>query len=213
MKAKYFNLEKNIKISELEQIGEEIKNGKIVIFPTETVYGIGTNALDEKACARIFNIKGRSTGKALIVLVSNYEMLENIAMEINQTEKKLMEKFWPGALTIILKKKDIIPDIVTGGGKDVGVRMTSGGVARLLIEKSKVPIVAPSANLSGEQTGVSPKVIMKKLGDKVDYVIDIGDIKSDLTSTIVKVEDNKIRILREGKITKEKLNEIAEITI
>lgn len=207
------NINKNLNEEEIKKIALDIKKGKIAIFPTETVYGIGTNALNENACAKIFEIKGRNNSKALIVLISNYKMLESIVTDINEIERKLMNKFWPGPLTIILKKKEIVPNVVTGGSNEVGVRMTSGEVAHFLVEKAGVPIVAPSANLSGEQTGTKIKIIIEEFSDKVDYIIDTGDIESDLTSTVVKVENNKIRILREGKIIKEELSEIAEIVI
>lgn len=210
MERKYFNQNK-IDVKEIEKIAEEMKNGKVVIFPTETVYGIGTNAFDEKACTRIFDIKGRIKEKPLIVLVSNEKMLEGIVKDINEIERKLIDTFWPGPLTIILKKRECIPNIVTAGKDEVSVRMTSGKIARLLIEKANVPIVAPSANLSGKPTGVNPSQIANDFEGKVDYMIDCGVINSDITSTVIKVEDNKIHIFREGKIKKEELKQIAEI--
>lgn len=203
--------ENHIDIEQIEKIAQEIKKGKIVIFPTETVYGIGTNALDKEACERIFNIKGREKGKPLIVLVSNEAMLEKVAKDIGEVEKKLMEAFWPGALTIILKKQNTIPDVVTAGKDEVSVRMTSGKLIHLLVEKANAPIVAPSANLAGKPTGVNPEEIIKDFEGKADYILDIGEIPSDVTSTLIRVENRKINILREGKITKEQLSQIAEV--
>lgn len=213
MKIIYINKESEIMPNEIEEIARGIKNGKIAIFPTETVYGIGTNAMDENACSKIFEIKRRDKKKPLIVLVSNKRMLEDIVEEINEIEKKLIEKFWPGPLTIIFKKKAIISDLISGGKEEIGVRMTSGKITHLLIETSGVPIVAPSANLSGNPTGIMPDKIRDELGLKVDYMVDCGEISSNLTSTVVKVEENKIRIFREGKISKEELKEIAEIIV
>lgn len=214
MERKYFDQE-DINIEELEKIAEEIRRGKIVIFPTETVYGIGTNALDEKACTKIYEIKGRIKEKPLIVLVSNKKMLEDIVININEIERKLMEAFWPGPLTIIFhrKKDGPISKVVTGGKEDVGVRMTDGKIANMLIEMSGVPIVAPSANLSGKSSGTKIKDMIEDLGDKVDYIMDCGDIKDETTSTLVKVEDGVIHILRQGKISKERLEKIAEVKI
>lgn len=201
----------NIENNDLKEIAVKMKEGRIVIFPTETVYGVGTNALDKKACEKIFEIKGRPNNKPLIVLIYDFEMLKTIVQEPNEIEKELMEKFWPGPLTIILKKKSCISDVVTAGKEDVGIRMTSGEVARRLIEIAKVPIVAPSANLSGNPTGIKPDDIIRDLGDKVDYMIDCGYIKSETTSTVIKVEDKKIKVLREGVISKKELEKIAEI--
>lgn len=209
----YFNCRENISEDNIKQISEGIINSKIVIFPTETVYGIGANAYDDIACKKIFDIKKRNEEKALIVLISNLDMLYQIGVEINEIERKIMEKFWPGPLTIIFEKKQNckISEIATGGKKTIGIRMTSGNIARLLIEKAGVPIVAPSANLSGKPTGVKIENIIKELGDKVDFMLDCGDIDNDITSTIVQVKSEQIYILRKGKITKEELEEIGEV--
>lgn len=211
MKIKYFKNQEVVDEKEIKEIATEIKKGKIVIFPTETVYGIGTNALDEQACNKIFEIKGREKEKPLIVLISDKNMLNTIAKEINEIEKKLIEKFWPGPLTIVLQKKENIPYIVTAGKEEVSVRMTSGKIAQKLVQEADIPIVAPSANLSGKPTGVNPKDIVKDFEDTADYMIDCGIIESELTSTVVKVIENKIHVIREGKIKKEELEKIAEI--
>ena len=213
MEARYFNEKANININDIEEVADGIKNGKTVVFPTETVYGIAANALDEIACEKVFKIKNRPDNKALIVLVSNYDMLEKIVKPVSDLERKLMEAFWPGALTIILEKKKEcnIPDTVTAGKSSIGVRMTSGKIAKLLIQKSGVPIVAPSANLSGNPTGTKIEHIIEELGDRVDYILDCGNIENGKESTIVKVEDEKIIILREGKITKGELEKVGPI--
>lgn len=213
MKAKYFNEKEKINIKNLEEIADGIKNGKTVVFPTETVYGIAANALDEIACEKIFKIKNRPDNKALIVLISNYDILEKIVNPVSKLERKLMKAFWPGALTIILEKNKEcnISNVVTAGKNNIGVRMTSGKIAKLLVEKSGVPIVAPSANLSGNPTGTKIDRIIEELGDRVDYILDCGDIENGKESTIIKVENEKIIILREGKITKEELEKVGPI--
>lgn len=204
---------KIIKKEELSQeklieVGKAINIGKVVIFPTETVYGIGTNALREDACNKIYEIKKRPQNKPLIVLISNLEMLRDLVEEISPLERKLMNVFWPGPLTIIFKKKKGISDIVTGGQNTLAVRLTSNKITQELIEQAGVPIVAPSANVSGEVTGTKIDIIKKELGDKVDYILDYGDIDSDIPSTLVKVENDLVMILREGKITKDEINNI-----
>lgn len=213
MKTQYVKIEE---INErLQEIGEAIIKGKNVVFPTETVYGIGANAFDEEACKKIFEIKGRPSQKPLIVLISDKNMLENIACHIGEIEKKLMEAFWPGPLTIILAKKAEckVPELVTAGKNEVSVRMTSGKIGKMLIEEAGVPIVAPSANLSGSPTGTKIQNIIHELGNKVDYMIDDGDFSNEVPSTLVKVQDDIIYVLRQGKISKQELEKIAEVKI
>lgn len=190
----------------IEQAAELIKQGKIVVFPTETVYGIGTNGLDENAVKKLYEAKQRPLEKPISLLVSNMEMVNLIAKDITEIEYKIMEKFFPGPLTIILKKKDIVPDIVTAGQDTIGVRMPSGEIARKLVEMANVPIAAPSANISGQPSGTNLQEIKKHLD--ADYFIDGGESELGLASTIVKVVDGKLQILRQGKITLEEINEI-----
>ena len=190
----------------IEKAGELIKQGKIVIFPTETVYGIGTNGLDENAVKKIYVVKQRTLNKPISLLVANMEMVNLIAKDITETEYKIMRNFFPGPLTIILKKKDIVPDIVTAGQDTVGVRMPRGDVARKLVELAGVPIAAPSANISGEPSGTNLQEIMKHFEGKVDYCIDGGDSELGLASTIVQIIDGKPVILRQGSIALEQIN-------
>ena len=192
----------------LEQAAELIKQGKIVVFPTETVYGIGTNGLDENAVRRLYEVKQRPLNKPISLLVSNMEMVNLIAKDITEVEYKIMEKFFPGPLTIILKKKDIVPDIVTAGQDTVGVRMPSGEIARKLVEIAGVPIAAPSANITGQPSGTNVQEIKKSFERKVDFFIDGGESELGVSSTIVKVVDGKSQILRQGSITLEQINQI-----
>ena len=192
----------------IEEASELIKQGKIVIFPTETVYGIGTNGLNGNAVKRLYEVKQRPLNKPISLLISNMEMVDLIAKDITETEYKIMKNFFPGPLTIILKKKDIVPDIVTAGQDTVGVRMPRGEVARKLVELAGVPIAAPSANISGEPSGTNLQEIMKHFDGKVDYCIDGGNSELGLASTIVKVIDGEPIILRQGSITLEQINKI-----
>lgn len=194
----------------LEKAAELIKQGKIVVFPTETVYGIGSNGLDEQAVKKLYNVKQRPLNKPISLLVSNMEMVNEIAKDITETEYKIMEKFFPGPLTIILKKKDIVPDIVTAGQDTVGVRMPSGEIARKLVDDAGVPIAAPSANISGEPSGTNLQEIKKNFEGKADFFIEGGISELGLASTIVKVVDGKPVILRQGSITLEQINNAIE---
>lgn len=211
--AKIIDL-KNIKNKEkiddsLKEAAEYIKNGNLVIFPTETVYGIGANGLDEEATKNIFKAKGRAQDNPLILHVSNMNMVDTIAQNITIVEKKLMEAFWPGPFTIILNRKEIVPNIVTGGLNTVGIRMPSNLIAKELIELSNTPIAAPSANISGRPSGTNIEDIYVELNDKVDCIIDGGETEIGLESTVVKVIDEVPHILRPGKITAEQISEIA----
>lgn len=211
MIAKYSNQKENINEIELQEAAEQIKNGNLVLFPTETVYGIGAKATDAKAVQKIFKAKGRASDNPLIVHVASMQMVENISMQITDLERKIMEKFWPGPLTIILKRKgeEIIPNEVTANLDTVGVRMPSHPIAKMLIQKAGVPIAAPSANVSGKPSGTVIEDIIEELQEKVDYILDGGTSDIGLESTVIKVVGSKIIILRPGKITKEQLQEVS----
>lgn len=182
-----------------------IRNGGIVVFPTETVYGIGTNGLDERAIKKLYEIKQRPMNKPTSLLVSDMNMIEELVKDITDLEYKLMEKFFPGPLTIILKKKEIVPNILTANTDTVGIRMPGGHIARKLVEYANVPIATPSANISGKLTGINIPQIMEDFKNVVDYYIDEGNSKLGIGSTIVKVIDGEPNILREGSITKEQI--------
>lgn len=211
-KDKYLDLRDIKNVSEylkLEKAGQIIKNGGLVLFPTETVYGLGANGLDAEAVKKIYTAKGRNSDNPLILHISDIEMLGKIAKDISDVEFGLMNAFWPGPFTIILNKTDLVPSVVAGGLDTVGVRMPSNEIARNLIKFSNVPIAAPSANISGRPSGTNIEDIYQELGDKVDYIIDGGDCNIGVESTVVRVIDGVPHILRPGKITAEEIQEIA----
>ena len=211
MLSKYSNQTNEINENEIKEAANEIKNGNLVLFPTETVYGIGANALDANAVEKIFIAKGRAQDNPLIVHVSSIKMVEEIVEEITELERKLIENFWPGPLTIIFKRKSnkIIPDIVTAKLETVGIRMPSNLIAKQLIEMAGVPIAAPSANVSGKPSGTNVEDIIEELDGKVSYILDGGSTDIGLESTVIKVDGDNINILRPGKITKEQLETVA----
>ena len=206
---KYIKLENETNYNQIKEAGETIKNGGLVLFPTETVYGIGANGLNTEAVEKIYKAKGRKSDNPLILHISNFEMIEQIAKNITELEKKLMEAFWPGPFTIILERTEIVPDIVTAGLETVGIRMPSGKIALKLIEYAQVPIAAPSANISGKPSGTKIQDIYDELKDKVDFIIDGGETEVGIESTVVKVIDGIPHILRPGKITAEQIKQIA----
>ena len=207
---KYINLENRLDYEELKIPAKIIKEGGIVIFPTETVYGIGTNGLDKEAIKRLYEVKQRPLNKPISLLVNNIEMVNQVAKNISKLEYKIMQNFFPGPLTIILEKKDIVPDILTANTNTVGIRMPSGEIARKLIEYAGIPIVTPSANISGKPSGTNIKDIQKDFEGKVDYFIDNGESKLGIPSTIVRVINNEVHILRQGSISKEEINNIVK---
>lgn len=205
--SKYLNLEKKLEYTKLKEPANIIKNGGIVIFPTETVYGIGVNGLNETAIKKLYEVKQRPINKPISLLVNSIEMIEKVAKDITEIEYDLIKKFLPGPLTIVLKKKDIVPDIVTAGFDTVGIRMPENEIAQKLVEYAGVPIATPSANISGKPSGTNLKEIMKDFNNKVDYFIDGGVSKIGVASTIVQVIDGNPCILREGKISEEQIME------
>ncbi len=208
MKTKYINLKEEYNEEKIKEAAQDILNGEIVIFPTETVYGIGANALNDDACKNIFKAKGRAGDNPLIVHVNNVDMIKQLVEEPNEIEKKLIKSFCPGPFTLILKAKNIIPKSVTAGLETVGIRMPSNKIANKLIEYAGVPIAAPSANVSGRPSGTKIDDILKEFDGKVSTIIDDGMVDIGLESTVVRVIDNKVRILRPGKITKENIEKL-----
>jgi len=208
MKSEYINLKEVNNLEKLQEPARALKEGKLVLFPTETVYGIGANALDEEAVKKIFIAKGRAQDNPLIVHVSCKKMLNELVQNVGEIEKILIEEFWPGPLTIIFEKKPIIPDIITGGLNTVAIRMPSNIVAKELIELSEVPVAAPSANISGKPSGTDVKDIIDELDGKVDFIVDSGRVDIGLESTVVRILDDIVHILRPGKITPENIQSL-----
>ena len=208
MKSKYANLKENIDLNKIKEAAKSIKNGELVLFPTETVYGIGANALNEKAVEKIFLAKGRAGDNPLIVHISDYYMLTDLVQNVGTIEKKLIDEFWPGPLTIIFDRKRCIPDNVTASLETVGIRMPANEIARRLIEYSKLPIAAPSANISGKPSGTKIEDIIEELDGKVDYILDAGQTDIGVESTVIRVIENKVHILRPGKITVEDIQKL-----
>ena len=193
---------KNNNYEKLEEIASLINNNKVIVFPTETVYGIGTNGLDRNAIEKLYKIKERTFSKPITLLVSSYEMICSVANIISPLEKKIISNFFPGPITLILNKKKIVPNILTANTDTVGVRMPDNELILKLIEYCKLPIATSSANISGFPPSIDVENIYNCFKDKVDLYIDGGKSRIGVPSTVVKVENNDIKILREGIITK-----------
>ena len=188
---------------------EVIKKGGLVAFPTETVYGLGADALNEKAVRKIFEVKGRPADNPLIVHVSSVEQIYEIAQP-NKVAKKLIDAFFPGPLTLVMKNKKV-PKITTAGLDTVAIRMPDHKVALKLIELSETPIAAPSANKSGKPSPTKAEHVFEDLGNLVDVIIDGGETKIGLESTVVDTTVYPVEILRPGAITKEELEEYVDV--
>lgn len=208
----YLDLKNNNDYSSLEEAANIIKAGGVVLFPTETVYGLGANALDSNAVEKIFIAKGRNPKNPINLLVSNMKMVEMVSSNINELEYKLMEAFFPGPFTIILQKNSKVPSIVTAGKDTVGVRMPSNEIAKTLVEYAGVPIAAPSANVSGKPSGTNFNDIYNDFKDKVDYMIDGGSSSIGIESTIVQIIDNIPHILRPGSVTESQIKAVCGIS-
>lgn len=193
----------------LEKAASIIKSGGLVVFPTETVYGLGANALDTIAVAKIFEAKGRPNDNPLIVHIADKDQLNFLVESFSEIEQKLMDKFWPGPLTLVLPKKKEISKLVSGGLDTVAVRWPKFKIAVDLISKSGVPIAAPSANISGRPSSTEGGVAYEDLMGKVDMIIEAGKSQIGLESTVVKVTPENMLILRPGAVTKEMLEEVA----
>ena len=191
----------------LKEAAEYLKEGEIVAIPTETVYGLAANALNEEAVAKIYEAKGRPSDNPLIVHVCNMKMWGELVEEITEDAKLLADKFWPGPLTIILPKSSKVPMKTTGGLDTVAVRMPSHKDTLRLIELSNLPIAAPSANLSGLPSPTTAEHCVRDLNGKIPLILDGGICNVGIESTVVTLAGEKPVLLRPGKITAEELSE------
>ncbi len=194
--------------AEIEHAAALLRKGKLVAFPTETVYGLGANALDADAVARIFAAKGRPTSSPIIVHVSNLAMVLLVVAEWPDAAQKLAEKFWPGPLTLVLPKQPAVPSLVTAGLNTVGVRMPSHPVARALIEAAGLPIAAPSANRFTQLSPTTAEHVQQSLGDRVDYILDGGACSVGIESTVLLLAGGMPVLLRPGGVSRRQIEEV-----
>lgn len=180
---------------------EVIRNGGLVAFPTETVYGLGCDALNPDAVARVFEAKQRPSFDPLIVHIATETSLDRLVQAISFADRRLMERFWPGPLTLILPKRAQVPDLVTAGLPTVAIRMPAHPVAHALIRKAGVPIAAPSANPFGYVSPTCAQHVFDRLGDRVDLILDGGPCPIGVESTIVSMAGTSPELLRPGSIT------------
>ncbi len=209
MKTKILEINpKRIDLAKIKIAAEEIKKGDLVAFPTETVYGLGADALNEKAVAKIFQAKGRPFNDPLIVHIADIKELYRLSRQVPSVTLKLAKAFWSGPLTLVLKKSELVSDIITAGLDTVAVRMPADNIALNLIREAQTPIVAPSANLFGRTSPTTAQHVADDLDGKIQMIIDGGKTKVGVESTVLDITTRPVRILRAGGISVEKLKEV-----
>lgn len=208
METRIVDMTKGIRRQEIEKAGKILKNGGLVAFPTETVYGLGADALNEEAAARIYAAKGRPSDNPLIVHIARREDLQGIVKEIPDAAWKLAKTYWPGPLTMILKKNERVPMGTTGGLDTVAVRMPDHELARALILAGGGYIAAPSANTSGRPSPTTAAHVEEDLAGKIDMILDGGPVAIGLESTIIDLSGKEPVILRPGYISREMLESL-----
>lgn len=210
MNTEVFDWQNKIDDAELNRTVQVLKDGGIVIFPTETVYGIGANAYNSEAVRRIYEVKNRPDEKPLSIMVSGIDEIEKYAVIENESERKIINSFMPGPITVILKKKPGLFDYISSGKDTIGIRIPDNKIVLEILKKLQLPIVAPSANISGMPSGVDLNNILKDFDGKVDVCINGGKAKLGEASTIVKVIDGAPVILRQGKITLDEIKRVCK---
>ena len=204
---KLFDWKNEIKENELNEVIDILNENGIIIFPTETVYGIGGNATSGEVVEKVYLAKHRPRAKAVNILVKNRNEIEKYAQITSDVERKIIDAFMPGPITIILKKNDGFGEGFTQEDNTIGVRIPDNKIINTILDRIDFPLIAPSANISDKPSGINVNQIADDFKDSVDAIIDGGDAKLGLSSTIVKVENEEIEILREGKVTKEEILE------
>ena len=193
---------------QLDQAAEVLRSGGLVAFPTETVYGLGANALDEEAVKSIYRAKGRPSDNPLIVHIADTAAVKDLTDSIPGTAQALMDAFWPGPLTLVMPRSSLVPDIVTAGLDTVAVRMPSHPIASALIKKAGVPVAAPSANSSGRPSPTLARHVIEDMMGKIDVIIDGGNAEVGVESTVLDITVDPPVILRPGGVTLEQLRHV-----
>jgi len=197
---KIYNWQDGINKYELVDVITVLEEGGIVIFPTDTVYGIACNCFQEETIKKLYQIKNRPNYKPINVLTDNIEKIKLITKNMSEKEKELIDKYMPGALTVIMEKKDNIPDVLTAGLETIGVRIPKNDIALSILEKFDYPLAVTSVNISGQKDGTAVEDFIDEFEDKVDIIIDGGKSEIGIPSTIVKVNEDEIEIVRKGTI-------------
>lgn len=198
---------------DIETAAELLRNGEVVAIPTETVYGLAADAMNEHAVEKIFEAKGRPSDNPLIVHISDIKMLSQLVSEIPANALRCAEKFWPGPLTMVMPKGDKVPSVTSGGLETVGVRFPSHKTAQKIISACGRPLAAPSANISGSPSPTTAKHVLDDMNERIPAIVDGGDCDVGVESTVICFEGEAIRLLRPGFVSVQQLREITENVI
>lgn len=193
--------------SSVTRAAQTVLNGGVIVYPTETVYGLGANALDPKAVDRVYNIKSRPKSNPILLLIPGLDAMDELVLGVPEVGAALMKRFWPGPLTIVFKASPIISPVLTAGSGKIGLRLSSDEFCLQLLEICKIPITSTSANLSGDPSPNSVSVISRKVLNSVDLIVDAGELASQVPSTVVEVTGGKVELLREGAIEFKRIQE------
>jgi len=189
----------------IKRAGDAIRRGELVVFPTETVYGLGADAFNKRAVARVYEAKGRPADNPLPVQIASKDEAHKLAVDIPDVGRRLMDRFFPGPLTLVLRASPDVPDEVTAGTGKIGIRMPDHPVALALIRSAGTPIVAPSANVTGQPPPTSAGEVLAYLGGRIELILDAGPTPLKIASTVVDVTEAPPKILRHGSISEETL--------
>ncbi len=198
---------KEPEVNRIREAAKIIQKGGLVAFPTETVYGLGANAFNEKSIDRVFEAKGRSRSKPLAIQVASFEDVEPLVEEIPPWGMNLASEFWPGPLTMVFMASKKVSSLLTGDGKGIGIRIPDSRIALELIKEAKVPLTSPSANLSGKEEPLSAEDVSRDLSDKIDMIIDGGKVRLGRPSTVLDFTTSPPKILRHGAIERKRIEE------
>ncbi|MCP4671705.1 MAG: threonylcarbamoyl-AMP synthase [Desulfobacula sp.] len=194
----------------IAQAGKIIQNNGVVIFPAQCLYGVAVNALNEQAVKKVYTLKQRPLNNPILTLIYDKTQLSDLVQTIPVSAQKLMDAFWPGNLTIVFKAKNHIPDILTAGTGKIGIRIPAHPVAKALVKYTNFPITGTSANLSGQQSCNQINRLDPLLTVNTDLILDAGNLKGGIGSSIVDITSSTIKIIRQGKISALKINEILD---
>jgi len=197
--------------SQIERGVDILKQGGVIAFPTETIYGLGVSIAIPAAADRIYRIKGRAQTKALSLVLSRVSQVDDVALNFPDLARRLADNFWPGPLTLVVFKSKLVPDTITSGGHTVAIRVSPHPVAVAIVDKLGIPITGTSANRSGKPSPVTADQVRDQLGDTVDYIIDGGQCPGGIESTIIDVTKDIPVILREGAIKRDVIKQVCEV--
>ena len=192
----------------LKSVTEIILNNGVIGYPTETVYGLGANALSDVAVEKVFDLKGREKNKPILIISSKIEQVKSLVSSFPEKVEALARAFWPGPLTMVLKADPRLSRLLLGGGNQVGIRIPGNKICLELLKRCGVPITSTSANISGQKNPISASEVCENFGHKLDLIIDGGKSQSRVPSTVVVVEEDTVKLIREGVISKFKIEQV-----